>query len=149
MSTTTPTTLRALYRALLRELPTSASHPTHIATTRTAHAKLSAPSSVQRSVRAAFAASTSSNNNNNNNNTTSTSSASTTPTSSSAAQLGLAQQAILYAQAQREYCALIERYNPGMGMSEEERVRLSARRIGMNLPVEFEAEAEGKGQGEK
>jgi ATP synthase assembly factor FMC1 len=26
-----------------------------------------------------------------------------------------------------------------MGMSEEERVRLSARRIGMNLPVEYEA----------
>jgi ATP synthase assembly factor FMC1 len=140
MSTTTatPTTLRALYRALLRELPTSASHPTHIATTRTAHAKLSAPSSVQRSVRAAFASSSS------NNNTTAASTS-----SSSAAQLGLAEQAILYAQAQREYCALIERYNPGMGMSEEERVRLSARRIGMNLPVEFEAEAEGQGQGEK
>jgi ATP synthase assembly factor FMC1 len=26
-----------------------------------------------------------------------------------------------------------------MGMSEEERVRLSARRIGMNLPVEYDA----------
>jgi ATP synthase assembly factor FMC1 len=141
MSTTTatPTTLRALYRALLRELPTSASHPTHIATTRTAHAKLSAPSSVQRSVRAAFAANTSSPNN-----TTAASAAAASP-ASQAAQLGLAEQAILYAQAQREYCALIERYNPGMGMSEEERVRLSARRIGMNLPVEFEAE----GQGEK
>jgi hypothetical protein len=25
-----------------------------------------------------------------------------------------------------------------MGMTEEERVRLSARRVGMNLPVEFE-----------
>lgn len=32
---------------------------------------------------------------------------------------------------------MIERYNPGMGMSEEERVRLSARRVGMNMPVEF------------
>jgi ATP synthase assembly factor FMC1 len=32
---------------------------------------------------------------------------------------------------------LIERYNPGMGMSEEERVRLSARRVGMDLPEEF------------
>jgi ATP synthase assembly factor FMC1 len=30
-----------------------------------------------------------------------------------------------------------------MGMTEEERVRLSARRVGMNLPVEFE-EGEGK-----
>jgi hypothetical protein len=36
------------------------------------------------------------------------------------------------------YATLIERYNPGMGMSEEERVRLSARRIGMNLPAEYE-----------
>jgi ATP synthase assembly factor FMC1 len=27
-----------------------------------------------------------------------------------------------------------------MGMTEEERVRLSARRVGMNLPVEFEGE---------
>lgn len=41
------------------------------------------------------------------------------------------------------YATLIERYNPGMGMSEEERVRLSARRIGMNLPVEFDG-GEGK-----
>jgi ATP synthase assembly factor FMC1 len=39
--------------------------------------------------------------------------------------------------AQRTYLTLIERYNPGMGMSEEERVRLSARRVGMNLPVEY------------
>jgi ATP synthase assembly factor FMC1 len=42
------------------------------------------------------------------------------------------------------YVTLIERYNPGMGMSEEERVRLSARRVGMNLPVEFET---GGGKG--
>jgi ATP synthase assembly factor FMC1 len=32
-----------------------------------------------------------------------------------------------------------------MGMSEEERVRLSARRVGMNLPVEFE-KAKGEEQ---
>jgi len=32
-----------------------------------------------------------------------------------------------------------------MGMSEEERVRLSARRIGMELPVEFVREGEGEG----
>lgn len=29
---------------------------------------------------------------------------------------------------------LLERYNPGMGMNEEERVRLTARRVGMDLP---------------
>jgi hypothetical protein len=35
---------------------------------------------------------------------------------------------------------LLERYNPGMGMTEEERVRLSARRVGINLPVEYQEE---------
>lgn len=32
---------------------------------------------------------------------------------------------------------MLERYNPGMGMDEAERVRLSARRIGMELPAEY------------
>jgi hypothetical protein len=31
-----------------------------------------------------------------------------------------------------------------MGMSEEERVRLSARRVGMDLPVEFQREGTGE-----
>ncbi|KAK8098062.1 uncharacterized protein PG998_013548 [Apiospora kogelbergensis] len=39
--------------------------------------------------------------------------------------------------AQRQYVTLIERYNPGMGMDEEERTRLTARRVGMDLPVEY------------
>lgn len=39
------------------------------------------------------------------------------------------------------YTTLVERYNPGMDMSDEERVRLSARRVGMNLPVD------GRGDG--
>ena len=47
-------------------------------------------------------------------------------------------------QAQRTYASLLERYNPGLGMTEEERVRLSARRVGMNLPVEFDGEGEGQ-----
>ena len=34
------------------------------------------------------------------------------------------------------YATLLERYNPGMTMDEEERVRLTARRIGMELPEE-------------
>jgi hypothetical protein len=41
---------------------------------------------------------------------------------------------------------LVERYNPGMNMDEEERVRLSARRVGMNLPVEAEPLGEGEGK---
>ncbi|KAJ2898932.1 hypothetical protein MKZ38_003565 [Zalerion maritima] len=48
-----------------------------------------------------------------------------------------AEQIIQYLRAQRTYVALLERYNPGTGMDEEERVRLSARRVGMDLPVEF------------
>lgn len=51
-----------------------------------------------------------------------------------------AEEFVRYAQSQRQYLSLLERYNPGMNMSEEERVRLSARRVGMNLPVEHERE---------
>ncbi|KAI1772230.1 hypothetical protein F4818DRAFT_444460 [Hypoxylon cercidicola] len=49
-----------------------------------------------------------------------------------------ADQLVRYLKAQRQYVTLIERYNPGMGMDEEERVRLTARRVGMDLPVEYE-----------
>lgn len=38
------------------------------------------------------------------------------------------------------YATLIERYNPGIGMSGEERVRLTARRVGMDLPIEIKLE---------
>ncbi|KAH7384564.1 hypothetical protein BKA66DRAFT_462420 [Pyrenochaeta sp. MPI-SDFR-AT-0127] len=101
--------IRSLYRRLLRELPSTPQ------TTRTQHQKLSAPSHLQQRIR------------------------STVSQSSGAAQSQLqqAEQFIQYVQAQRTYATLLERYNPGMGMSEEERVRLSARRVGMNLPVEF------------
>jgi ATP synthase assembly factor FMC1 len=50
------------------------------------------------------------------------------------------QQRIRQTQAQRTHSTLLERYNPGMGMTEEERVRLSARRVGINLPVEYQEE---------
>ncbi|KAI5861295.1 hypothetical protein GGS23DRAFT_598462 [Durotheca rogersii] len=48
-----------------------------------------------------------------------------------------AEQLVQYLRAQRQYTTLLERYNPGMGMDEEERVRLTARRVGMDLPVEY------------
>lgn len=51
-----------------------------------------------------------------------------------------AQQYITYLRSQRMYATLLERYNPGMGVDEEERVRLTARRVGMDLPEEWEAE---------
>lgn len=53
-------------------------------------------------------------------------------------------QAVAYLRSQRQYVALVERYNPGMNMDEEERVRLTARRVGMDLPVEFMVEEEKK-----
>ena len=52
-------------------------------------------------------------------------------------QVEEAEQYIQYAKAQRMYATLLERYNPGMGMDEEERVRLTARRVGMDLPEEW------------
>ncbi|PYH96337.1 hypothetical protein BO71DRAFT_428079 [Aspergillus ellipticus CBS 707.79] len=43
-----------------------------------------------------------------------------------------------YAAAQRTYAELVERYNPGMTLEEAERIRLTARRVGWDLPVESE-----------
>ncbi|OJD17816.1 hypothetical protein AJ78_02115 [Emergomyces pasteurianus Ep9510] len=54
------------------------------------------------------------------------------------AQIDEAEQFTQYLRAQREYITLLERYNPGANMDEEERVRLTARRVGMELPVEAE-----------
>lgn len=66
------------------------------------------------------------------------------PTSSAPDAAAQAEQFLAYVQAQRAYTGLLERYNPGMGMDEEERVRLSARRVGVNLPKEYvEGEDEG------
>ena len=64
----------------------------------------------------------------------------TPPTASAEAGSAAAgEQYLAYLRAQRTYVALVERYNPGMGMDEEERVRLSARRVGMDLPVEYQS----------
>ncbi|USP81758.1 uncharacterized protein yc1106_09032 [Curvularia clavata] len=108
--------IRSLYRRLLRELPSTPQ------TTRTRHQKLSAPSPLQKSIRSSIV----------------------TPKagSSTQEQIQQAEQFVQYVQAQRTYATLLERYNPGMGMTEEERVRLSARRVGMNLPVEFSQDGE-------
>jgi len=102
----------SLYRRLLRELPILPS------TSKTAHQKLSSPSPLQKRIRESF----------------------TNPASGSEnKRLQQAEQFVQYIQAQRMYNTLVERYNPGMGMNEEERVRLTARRVGMDLPIEFDA----------
>lgn len=51
-----------------------------------------------------------------------------------------------YAKAQRMYATLVARYNPGMDMDQEERVRLTARRVGMDLPVENDIGASKEGE---
>ena len=121
MASQTRPQILSLYRRILRELPTRtvlpSSTPSSSRTLQTAHQKLSAPSPLQKRIRQSF----------------------TNPTAASAkSQLAQAEQFVQYIQAQRQYTTLIERYNPGMGMSEEERVRLTARKVGMNLPIEFE-----------
>ena len=67
-----------------------------------------------------------------------------TPTPAEVHNIQALNEHILYLRAQRQYAILLERYNPGMGMDEEERVRLSARRVGMDLPVEWRG---GQGNG--
>lgn len=52
------------------------------------------------------------------------------------------EQAVQYLKAQRVYGALLERYNPGMDMSEEDRVRLTARRVGMDMPEHWYGKGE-------
>lgn len=52
--------------------------------------------------------------------------------------LAAADQYVQYLRAQRVHTTLLERYNPGMNLSEEDRIRMTARRVGMDLPVEME-----------
>ena len=53
-------------------------------------------------------------------------------------RLDEAEQHIQYARAQRMYTTLLERYNPGMSLDEEDRVKMTMRRVGMDAPKEFE-----------
>ena len=113
-------------RGLLSHLTLSSSHKISMAPT-SSHLRslyrsilrelpsrpLSSPSPIQQRIRSSFA------------------------DSSAPPQVEEAEQYLQYIRAQRMYATLLERYNPGMSMDEEERVRLSARRVGMDLPDEF------------
>ena len=62
-----------------------------------------------------------------------------------------AEQLATYAKAQKTYSLLLERYNPGMTLDEQEKIRLTARRVGMELPVrpeDGEGDVEGGKKGE-
>ncbi|KAH9839605.1 putative ras guanyl-nucleotide exchange factor protein [Teratosphaeria destructans] len=116
---TTATHARSLYRRLLRELPSR--QPSALAN----------PSPLQKHIRADFSPPA-----------TTSNTASLTHEAHKPAEKRLeeAQQFLHYLRAQREYITLLERYNPGMNMNEEERVRLTARRVGMDLPPEIAGE---------
>ncbi|CAJ0548999.1 hypothetical protein HG530_015350 [Fusarium avenaceum] len=104
-----PASLRSLYRSLLRELP-----PRPILASPRSH--------IHTRIRDSFA---------------SGSKATAAAATPQEARAQAAAQAVAYLRSQRMYATLLERYNPGMGMDEEERVRLTARRVGMDLPVEY------------
>ena len=106
---------RSLYRRILRELP--ARSPSILAN----------PSPIQQHVRGDFEAVS-------NDAQTSIQLQSQKPQKR---RLEEAEQFAQYLKAQRMYTTLLERYNPGMNMSEEDRVRLTARRVGMDLPIEM------------
>ncbi|KIV98232.1 hypothetical protein PV10_01900 [Exophiala mesophila] len=125
--------LRSLYRRIMRELP-----PRTLASTKTT-AKSSSRSPLHASIRSHLADSSA----------LSPSSTHSTPPAAADAGVGSSaehalarrqelEQLVQYLRAQRLYGVLLERYNPGTGMDEEERVRLTARRVGMDLPVEYE-----------
>ena len=107
--------LRSLYRRFLREMPTRT--PSLLAN----------PSPVQKHIRTDIATQSSAN---------SPSLAHQLQIKSAESRLQEAEQILQFVQQQRLYSTLVERYNPGMNMDEEERVRLTARRVGMELPVE-------------
>lgn len=112
MSTTIPA--RTTYRALLRELP---------------RRNLKTPSPLHQQLRAIFRSSPV---------TSSQSNALpfSIPKTDEERTLRVqeADQFAQYARAQRVYSDLLERYNPGMSMDEEEKIRLTARRVGFDLP---------------
>ena len=112
-------TLRSLYRRLLRELPSR--QPSLLAN----------PSPLQHRIRSRFLPTA----------------ASLSPTENRDPHLHnilATDQMIQYVKAQRLYTTLLERYNPGMNMNEEERTRLTARRVGMDLPEEFKVGSGGR-----
>ncbi|OCT53290.1 putative ras guanyl-nucleotide exchange factor protein [Cladophialophora carrionii] len=124
MSTTkAPPTLRSLYRRLLRELPPTP-QPRHTLPRTPIHA------SIRKHVVSSWGQQQQQQQQHSE--------------AQAQARLQELEQFVTYLRAQRMYGTLLQRYNPGMGMDEEERVRLTARRVGMDLPVEY---GDGGGDG--
>jgi hypothetical protein len=113
-STPAPARLRSIYRSILRELPP-----------RPILASPRAP--LHTRLRANFE----------------TAGSASSPSSSASSSVQQAEQLAAYLRAQRCYVTLVERYNPGMNMEDEERIRLTARRVGLDMPEEFAAAGKG------
>ncbi|KAH8923789.1 hypothetical protein BT69DRAFT_1281154 [Atractiella rhizophila] len=47
---------------------------------------------------------------------------------------------VLYLQAEKEHEELMLRYHPAFSLTEEERIRLTARRVGLDVPEEVKPE---------
>ena len=122
--------LRSLYRRLLRELPPPPPQSSSSASS-TKSTILSHPSPLQRHIRTSFSSTNQQN----------------SESKSAKQRVQETEQTIGYLRAQRMYITLVERYNPGANMNEEERVRLTARRVGMDLPKEFLVKPFGDGKG--
>lgn len=107
-----PSHIRSLYRSILREIP---------------HRPLSTPSQIQQRIRSSFTSPLAPDGSNHHNTVTQ--------------QVAEGEEYLRYAKAQRMYTVLLERYNPGIGsmMDEDERTRLTARRVGINLPEEYDS----------
>ena len=125
---------RSLYRSILRELP---------ARLPSSHTILSDPSPLQRHVRRAFTEPLSRQARgaaeNGNCTQVATGDLPGEPRTQDIdshikRRLQEGEQYLQYVRAQRHYLTLLERYNPGVNMSEEDRLRLTARRVGMELP---------------
>lgn len=112
-----PSQARSLYRRFLRELPSRT--PSILAN----------PSPMQKHIRDDFM------------------SPEQSQSKSQRQRLHEAEQHVQYLKAQRMYITLVERYNPGANMNEEERVRLTARRVGMDLPIEMQQGGSENGGG--
>lgn len=122
--------IRSLYRRFLRELP--ARQPSILAN----------PSPIQKHIRADFATAAPEDTD-----STSVQHQTAKPPST---RLHEAEQYVQYLKSQRVYTTLLERYNPGMNMAEEDRVKLTSRRVGMDLPIEYlKGQGGGSGGGQK
>ncbi|KAL3433005.1 ras guanine nucleotide exchange factor domain-containing protein [Aspergillus tetrazonus] len=125
MSASTTATAKSTYRAILRELP---------------RRSLSSPTPLHNRIREAYRKPTSQ--------TSNGAGESVSEGEAVLRRLQQAEQFAQYARAQRMYAMLVDRYNPGSLMDEEERVRLTARRVGLDLPELPGEQQKGKGKGD-